>query len=73
VVESRALRVVGGIVCAIALFAPQVYVGPNRNPVGVVSVLHYAFPLVFYVLVNLCIDEGRARERAAQERRRSPP
>ena len=63
-VESRALRVVGGIICAVALFVPQMYAGGNRAPIGVISALHYAFPLVFYVLVNLCIDEGRARERA---------
>ena len=72
-VESRTLRVVGGILCAVALFVPQVVAGGNRSPIGVISVLHYAFPLVFYVLVNLCIDEGRARERARAKRRPPAP
>jgi hypothetical protein len=46
-----------------------------------VDVLHYAFFPAVYALMNLAIDEGRARERASREgdeppsppKRRPPP
>ena len=40
-------------------------------PQGIMKAANFVrlcFPLTFYVLVNLCFDEGRARERERTER-----
>lgn len=68
-------RVIGIILCGVLLFAPQVrcYRSVPHDALSVASVLFFGFPVIFYLLANLWIDEGRERERADQERRRSPP
>lgn len=71
----RTPRVIGIILCGALLFVPQMlcYRSAPHDASSVASILFFGFPVVFYVLANLWIDEGRERERADQERRRSPP
>jgi hypothetical protein len=61
-------RAIGIIACAVVLFVPQAgwYRCATYDTLNVVALLHFAFPVAFYILVNLCIDEGR--ERAERER-----
>jgi hypothetical protein len=69
---ARVQRMIGIVVCGGLLLIPQVvcFVGAPPNMMKVADFIRLCFPLTFYVLVNLCIDEGRARERerAVQEK-----
>jgi hypothetical protein len=69
---DRIPRTVGIIFCGGILLFPQIvcFVGAPPNIMKVADFVRLCFPLTFYVLVNLCIDEGRARERAAREKGR---
>lgn len=70
----RVQRMIGIIVCGGLLLIPQVVCFAVAPPamMKVADFIRLCFPLTFYVLVNLCIDEGRERERecAAQKKQR---
>ena len=69
-IVPKPLRVIGIIVCGLMLLAPQLVCFTGARP-RVMAVMHFIsllFPLSFYVLTNMCIDEGRERERAERER-----
>ena len=72
---NKSYRTVGIVLCGIMLLAPQVacFLDASPNLMRWMNLLRILFPLTFYVLANLLIDEGRARERAEKERRRQPP
>ncbi len=67
--DPRPLRIFGILLCGGLLAAPTVanYHEPLQ-PMGL-NVIRALFPLWIALLIQLCIDEGRARERAARERR----
>jgi hypothetical protein len=69
---NKTLRITGIVVCGGLLLAPQVVCYLNASPglLKWMNLVRLLFPLTFYVLANLLIDEGRARERADQESRR---
>lgn len=71
---NKAPRVVGIVICGAILLIPQVVCYLDAPP-AIVKAAHFLsllFPLTFYALANLFIDEGRAREREriASEARR---
>jgi hypothetical protein len=70
VLVPRIPRAIGIILCGVALFVPQVRWDRSGqyDTFNVIAVLHFAFPVFFYVLVNLSIDEGRDRERTEHEK-----
>lgn len=74
---SKIARIVGIVFCGAMLLIPQVvcFVGASPDIMKAADVLRLCFPLTFSVLVGLCIDEGRARERerADREKLRSLP
>ena len=74
---GKIARIVGIVFCGVMLLVPQVvcFVGASPGIMKAADVLRLCFPLTFCVLVGLCIDEGRARERerADQEKVRSSP
>lgn len=71
-VVPKPLRVAAIIVCGVLLAAPAVvcFRGASPGTLRAMEVLHVLFPITFGVLVQACIAEGRARERAELERRR---
>jgi hypothetical protein len=73
-VIPKPLRVIGIIVCGAMLGVPPVvcFTGASTRVMEVMRFISLLFPLTFYVLSNLFIDEGRARERADRERRERP-
>ena len=72
---NKIQRGIGIVLCGGMLLAPQVvcFLDASSNLMKWMNLVRLLFPLTFYVLANLLIDEGRARERADQERRRLPP
>jgi hypothetical protein len=69
-VIDKPLRVIGIIVCGAMLGVPPMvcFIGASARVMAVMHFISLLFPLTFYVLSNLFIDEGRARERAERER-----
>ncbi len=66
---NNAPRAIGIFLCGVMLLIPQVACYLDTPP-ALMKVVHFIsllFPLTFYVLANLLIDEGRAR--AERERR----
>jgi hypothetical protein len=56
----------GGVIVASNVLS---YLSAPRGSFGVVDLLHFSLPLTIYVFANLCMDEGRARERADRDQR----
>jgi hypothetical protein len=73
-IVAKPLRIIGIIVCGAMLGVPPMvcFTGASARVMEVMHLISLLFPLTFYVLSNLFIDEGRARERAARERRARP-
>jgi hypothetical protein len=69
-VIAKPLRVIGIIVCGAMLGVPPMvcFLGASTRVMEVMHFVSLLFPLTFYVLSNLFIEEGRARERADRER-----
>ncbi|WP_437593363.1 hypothetical protein [Sorangium sp. So ce1000] len=67
-IVPKPLRMVGIVVCGVALAAPGILCFGERSPglLKIVDFVRTLFPLWFVLLVQLSIDEGRARERAAR-------
>jgi thiosulfate reductase cytochrome b subunit len=71
-IVPKPLRVIGIILCGLALLVPQAVCFSGARP-HVLEVMHFISllsPLTFLILTCLCIDEGRERERAKAERSR---
>jgi hypothetical protein len=62
---ERTPRVLGLLASGGVLVATHVmcYQRAHHDEFGIMDLLHFSFPLTIYVLANLLIDEGRARER----------
>jgi hypothetical protein len=67
---DKPLRIVGIAICGAMLGVPPM-VCFTGAPVRVMAVMHFVsvlFPVTFYILSTLFIEEGRERERAERER-----
>lgn len=62
---GRTPRILGLLASGGVLVATHVmcYQRAPHGELGITELLHFGFPLTIYVLANLLIDEGRARER----------
>lgn len=69
---GKVARMVGIVVCGGMLLVPQVvcFVGASPGIMKAADVMRLCFPLTFTLLVQVCIDEGRARERERIDRER---
>lgn len=69
-VIAKPLRVMGIIICGAMLGVPPLvcFTGASTRVMGVMHFVSILFPLTFYVLSYLFIEEGRARERAERAR-----
>ncbi|KYF93566.1 hypothetical protein BE17_37160 [Sorangium cellulosum] len=62
--RSLGMLVSGGVIVASNVLA---YLSaPRGSHFGLVDLLHVSLPLALYCFANFCMDEGRARERAAR-------
>jgi hypothetical protein len=70
----KPLRIVGIILCAVMLGAPPAvcFTGASPRLMHTMRTVSVLFPVTFYLLSILFIEEGRARERAERERREHP-
>ena len=64
-------RMIGIVFCGVMLLVPQsvCFIGAPPNIMKAADVVRLCFPLWFVLLVQISIDEGRARERESNERR----
>ncbi|WP_437899056.1 hypothetical protein [Sorangium sp. So ce124] len=70
----KPLRVFGIIVCMVLIVLPAwlCFRGPHPQMSKSIDVMFALLPVVIVVFGQLCIAEGRARERAVRERRARP-
>ena len=70
---GKVTRMVGIVVCGGMLLVPQVVcsVGASPGIMKAADVVRLCFPLTFTVLVQLCMEEGRARERERADREKA--
>jgi hypothetical protein len=67
-IMPKPFRVMGIVICVVMMLVPQLVCFTGASP-RVMEVAHFISlrsPLTFFILVQVCIDEGRARERAAR-------
>ncbi|WP_438024117.1 hypothetical protein [Sorangium sp. So ce233] len=67
--DQRPLRILGMLLCGGLLAAPAVAGYHEPLQPMALDVIRALFPLWIALLIQLSIDEGRARERAAREGR----
>jgi hypothetical protein len=74
-IVPKPLRVAGIIICGVMLAAPAIACFRATPPgsMKVMDFVHVLFPLWFILLVQICIDEGRARERQRSSTQQQQP
>jgi hypothetical protein len=72
--DYKPLRVFGMIVCMVLIILPSwlCFRAPHPQMSKPIDVIFALLPVVVFVFGQLCIVEGRARERADRERRARP-
>jgi len=72
--DYKPLRVFGIIVCMVLIILPSAlcFRGPHPQISKSIEFIFALLPVVVFVFGQLCIAEGRARERADRERRARP-
>lgn len=72
--DYKPLRVFGIIACMVLIALPSVFClsGPHPQISKPIEFMLALLPVVVFVFGQLCIAEGRARERAERERREHP-
>ena len=69
-IVPKPFRVMAIILCGLMLLVPPgvCFTGASERVMRAMHVINMLAPLPFCILVLVCIDEGRERERAEQER-----